>query len=136
MPVINIPASLRRLSWLLNASSVEAAFRQLVCAVEAKFDPNQPRVPAGNPDGGQWTDAGGGRASGSAESYQSAIGGSADVAGIIAFARRQRLAGNPLNFQKCLYLCYPLLERRQRAGSDRNTWDFHKCMNACLQRNL
>jgi hypothetical protein len=23
------------------------------------YDPNQPRVPAGNPDGGQWTDAGG-----------------------------------------------------------------------------
>lgn len=26
------------------------------------FDPSQPRVPAGNPDGGQWTDAGGGEA--------------------------------------------------------------------------
>lgn len=25
-----------------------------------KYDPNQPRVPAGNPDGGQWTDSGGG----------------------------------------------------------------------------
>jgi len=24
-----------------------------------KYDPNQPRVPAGNPDGGQWTDGGG-----------------------------------------------------------------------------
>jgi MafB19-like deaminase len=24
-----------------------------------RYDPNQPRVPAGNPDGGQWTDAGG-----------------------------------------------------------------------------
>jgi Bacterial CdiA-CT RNAse A domain len=26
---------------------------------KAGFDPNQPRVPAGNPDGGQWTDGGG-----------------------------------------------------------------------------
>lgn len=26
---------------------------------KANFDPNQPRVPAGNPDGGQWTDVGG-----------------------------------------------------------------------------
>ncbi len=26
----------------------------------AKYDPNQPRVPAGNPDGGQWTSGGGG----------------------------------------------------------------------------
>lgn len=25
------------------------------------YDPNQPRVPKGNPDGGQWTDTGGGR---------------------------------------------------------------------------
>ncbi len=27
---------------------------------KAGFDPNQPRVPAGDPDGGQWTDGGGG----------------------------------------------------------------------------
>jgi hypothetical protein len=26
----------------------------------AKYSPDQPRVPAGNPDGGQWTDGGGG----------------------------------------------------------------------------
>jgi len=29
-------------------------------AGKAGFDPNQPRVPAGSPDGGQWTDGGGG----------------------------------------------------------------------------
>jgi hypothetical protein len=35
-------------------------------ARKAGFDPNQPRVPAGNSDGGQWTDAeGGGQAGGS-----------------------------------------------------------------------
>lgn len=28
-------------------------------ALDRKFNPNQPRVPAGNPDGGQWTDGGG-----------------------------------------------------------------------------
>ncbi|MDC7787597.1 hypothetical protein PQJ75_24375 [Rhodoplanes sp. TEM] len=27
---------------------------------KANFDPNQPRVPAGNPDGGRWTSGGGG----------------------------------------------------------------------------
>jgi len=27
-------------------------------APDRKFDPNQPRVPAGHPDGGQWTDGG------------------------------------------------------------------------------
>ena len=29
-----------------------------------KYHPDQPRVPAGNPDGGQWTDAGGGSGTG------------------------------------------------------------------------
>lgn len=29
-------------------------------ALDRKYDPNQPRVPAGNSDGGQWTDGGGG----------------------------------------------------------------------------
>ncbi|TKT73689.1 hypothetical protein YH63_020925 [Afipia massiliensis] len=28
-------------------------------ALERKYSPSQPRVPAGNPDGGQWTDGGG-----------------------------------------------------------------------------
>jgi hypothetical protein len=30
---------------------------------KANFNPNQPRVPAGNPDGGQWTGEGGGAGS-------------------------------------------------------------------------
>jgi hypothetical protein len=30
-----------------------------------KFDPDQARVPAGNPDGGQWTDANGDQSNGS-----------------------------------------------------------------------
>jgi len=38
---------------------VETKLHALRDAVKA-FDPNQPRVPAGNPDGGQWTDGGGG----------------------------------------------------------------------------
>jgi hypothetical protein len=29
-------------------------------------------------------------------------------------------------------LCYPILGRFQIPGSDRNTWDFQKCMNACM----
>jgi hypothetical protein len=31
-------------------------------------------VPAGNPDGGQWTDAGGGEGAGSAQGSESAVG--------------------------------------------------------------
>ncbi|MFD0986539.1 hypothetical protein [Methyloligella solikamskensis] len=49
---------LHRLSWQIKAQAVEASFRRLVHAF--KYNPNQPRVPAGNPDGGQWTDGNGG----------------------------------------------------------------------------
>ncbi len=55
-----LSARLHQLSWLLHARVVEAKLRKLQRAVKANFDPNQPRVPAGNPDGGQWTSTGGG----------------------------------------------------------------------------
>lgn len=35
-----------------------AAWVERAVALEQKFDPNQPRVPRGHPDGGQWTDGG------------------------------------------------------------------------------
>ena len=57
-------ACLHRVSWLLHARVVEAKLRDLQLAVKAGFDPNQPRVPAGNPDGGQWTGSGGESGSG------------------------------------------------------------------------
>lgn len=52
---LNLRLKLAALS--LNGASLKALSR--------KFDPNQPRVPAGNADGGQWTD-GGSRAGASA----------------------------------------------------------------------
>jgi hypothetical protein len=55
-----VGACCRRLSWLLHASVVEAKHAQLASAFKAGFSPSQPRVPAGNPDGGQWTGSGGG----------------------------------------------------------------------------
>lgn len=85
----------------------------------AKYDPNQPRMPAGNSDGGRWT-----------------ARESSAVQSIIDIARRLDLAARPDAYQRCLDLCYRLLERPQSPGSDRNTWDFHKCMNACLGRNM
>lgn len=85
----------------------------------AKDDPDQTRIPAGQPGGGRWT-------SDSAN----------DVDEIIARAGQLRLAASPSGYQKCLDLCYRLLERPQTAGSDRNLWDFHKCMNACLARGF
>lgn len=63
-------ARLRRVGWLLTASLVETKLRELKCAVKYNFDPNQPRVPAGSPDGGEWTDAGGGGGGGSTQLAQ------------------------------------------------------------------
>jgi hypothetical protein len=52
--------SLLRMGSVIHARNVEAKLRRLARAVQCKFDPSQPRVPAGNPDGGQWTDTGAG----------------------------------------------------------------------------
>jgi hypothetical protein len=57
-------ALLHRVRWFLHAHLLETKLRDLRRAVKASFDPNQPRVPAGNPDGGEWTDGGGGSGSG------------------------------------------------------------------------
>ena len=62
----NASAQLRRVGWFLHAELVEIKGRCLARAIRAKFDPNQPRVPAGNPDGGEWTGTGGGGTPGSA----------------------------------------------------------------------
>lgn len=45
------------------------ALNRAVEAVEVKYSPDQPRVPAGDPEGGQWTDGGGGD-----EIYNAGIG--------------------------------------------------------------
>lgn len=59
-------AALHRIRSLLLANVVEEKLRSLERAVKANFNPNQPRVPRGNPDGGQWTSTGGPQASQSA----------------------------------------------------------------------
>lgn len=50
---------LLRLKWRLAFGRWETKLARWVEAAKAGFDPNQPRVPAGNPDGGQWTGTGG-----------------------------------------------------------------------------
>lgn len=55
---------LLRLKRELVALAAELKFRRLLR--KAGFNPDQPRVPAGNPDGGQWTSDGGGSADESA----------------------------------------------------------------------
>jgi hypothetical protein len=56
-------ARLRRMRSLLWADVVKVKLHDLERALKANFNPNQPRVPAGNPDGGQWTGVGGPQAS-------------------------------------------------------------------------
>jgi hypothetical protein len=46
--------------WLAKADNVLVKARHLARVAKANFDPNQPRVPRGTPDGGQWTRVGGG----------------------------------------------------------------------------
>jgi hypothetical protein len=117
-----------------------------------KYNPDEQRVPAGNPDGGQWT-------SGDTEEVESGddttenldqgiapateSGGnqeqdteSADVQSIVDTAKQLNAAASPNAYQQCLELCYPLLERPPGPRRDGNYWDFIRCMNACLGRNL
>ncbi|MCJ2114323.1 hypothetical protein MKK64_24470 [Methylobacterium sp. E-025] len=46
---------LLRARWLIAAYRVEVAFLRLRLSLRA-YHADQPRVPAGNPSGGQWTD--------------------------------------------------------------------------------
>lgn len=43
--------------------------KAIAAALDLKFNPNQPRVPAGNPDGGEWTAGGGAAGSGDSGNY-------------------------------------------------------------------
>lgn len=57
-----IACGLARLKWLAAATRFEIALRRHARALKYGYNPNQPRVPAGSREGGQWTsdDAGGG----------------------------------------------------------------------------
>jgi hypothetical protein len=56
-----IVGAIRRAQWQIDAARVELALKNLDRVWrKAGFNPGQPRVPAGNPDGGQWIGAGGG----------------------------------------------------------------------------
>jgi hypothetical protein len=116
---VNFEVQLSRLRWLIAVENCRNVLRRL--DRQRKYDAAQPRVPAGNTDGGQWTSG----------------GGDSLIQNILTVAKQLRLAGSPLSYQKCLSLCYPLLERpKTHPGSDRNETDFYKCMNACLGRNF
>jgi hypothetical protein len=49
-----VTGGLLRLRWLAAATRFELAMHRHMRAL--KYNPDQPRVPRGNPDGGQWTE--------------------------------------------------------------------------------
>lgn len=87
---------------------------------QRKLDQNQPRVPAGSREGGQWSSSGAG-----AEGF--------DVRNILEKAKR--LLATHAEMGRCVDLCLPLLNRFQAPGSNRNEFDFRKFLNACLGLN-
>jgi hypothetical protein len=55
--------ALARFRYAIAANRVLLAGERFRRVLKTGFRPNEPRVPAGNPDGGQWTGGGGGGAS-------------------------------------------------------------------------
>jgi hypothetical protein len=55
-PTEELRLKCRQLEWSLAARRFQLAFaRHAEAVIKAGFNPDQPRVPAGNPEGGQWT---------------------------------------------------------------------------------
>jgi Bacterial CdiA-CT RNAse A domain len=71
-------AELLRLRSDIAALRMELTFIKLQHALRTKYDPNQSRVPAGNPDGGQWTSEGGGQGTGEDDAVDTDVTGSTD----------------------------------------------------------
>jgi hypothetical protein len=109
-----------RFELILLKASLHA--RRTHWQAKAGFDPDQPRAPAGNSDDGQWTGGGG------------AASGDEMISSILGLAKQFVASGYSPGYLKCLDICSPLLERLQPAGSDRNKYDFHRCMKVCVGR--
>jgi hypothetical protein len=132
---LNAQDDVLRLRWLRAAAEVEKCAARIAHLLRAKYDPNQPRVPAGSSEGGRWTDAGitgGIELADGGGGDEPAAGAAPSVEKILALA--PRLAATRASMNRCIDLCYRLLERFQPPGSDRNEFDFRRCLNACLGR--
>lgn len=62
----------------LAALRMQLALTKLRHALRRKYRPDQPRVPAGNPHGGQWTDEGGGQGTSGGETVDVDVTGSTE----------------------------------------------------------
>jgi hypothetical protein len=86
---------------------------------EMKYDPDQPRVPAGSSGGGQWTSDGG------------ILPGSFGVTSRF-WDECAKLAAGHATMSQCVDQCLHLLLRPQAPGSDLNEFAFRRCLNRCL----
>ena len=130
-------ANLQLMSWQVKDLQAHLVQRRL----NLKYNPDvdqQPRDERGRrTDGGKEADGDKKPSAADASDGGKETGAlSSDTAAILAVARRLKLAGRLTSYAECLNLCYPILERWKAAGSDRNTFDFHKCMNRCMNRSL
>jgi hypothetical protein len=65
---LNSSVEIARSRWLIAALRFEHSMLRHAQALRAlKYDPDQPRVPAGSPGGGQWTSAQGAGLAGDSE---------------------------------------------------------------------
>jgi hypothetical protein len=135
-----IESGLLRLQWLAAAAKFEVAMRRHELSLKYGYDPNQLRNELG-----RWTDAGAlgserirfadagvGRSTPDARPESDNGSGTLSKEALTNQIRRLFAAG-PNTYQRCLDLCYPILERFQSPGVDYNKWDFHRCMDACLR---
>ena len=115
-----LTTAIRRVILKLRASSAKArvhmALRQTKVNAKYGYDPGQPRRRDGTAQSGWWA------------------GAADDIDRIVAAAKRIHTAAFSQKYSDCVDLCYPILERPPRG--DFNLWDFHKCLNRCLGRNL
>jgi hypothetical protein len=95
-----------------EVASIKADMVRRRLAEQTKYGPTQPRVPAGNRDGGQWTDRGGGGSTGTGFALPMGNVDSGDVNGSSELTPDDssvdgvQLAGDPVD----------LLEQEQRGG--------------------
>lgn len=103
----------------LAAIRAEVLLLKAATRREIKYDPDQPRVPAGNADGGQWTGGGG--------AAQESFGISSRF-----WDECAKLAAGGATMTQCVDQCLHLLLRPQAPGSDLNEFAFRRCLNRCL----
>ena len=130
----DVIASLIRLKSAFLTAALEVSAKRFAGAL--KYSSDQPRVPSGSPEGGQWT---GGEPEADSEEIARSPRSLEKIAGepvkILEFAKRMVVAGRSLTYQQCMDICYPILERyKSIRWSDVNYTAFLRCMAACQKR--